>query len=213
MSGQHYALRMDVSAAEDEKARLSEWLSANGTGFLVVFEQAANENDHVHVVLYTEKRLDALRKSFKRAFPEKTGNGGYSVKACDDDVDAYMRYMCKGADEHSQPEVWCRQGLEYSVEKVVSAHEAYWVNNAALQQNKRKRVKTNTIVEELEQHCKRKGVTKGDRVAVAREYIRIYRDARKGINTFHAKAVINTVCILLDDTGRLEEELAQFIAA
>lgn len=212
MSGQHYALRMDVSESEAEKPRLSDWLSANGTAFLVVFEQAPNENDHIHAVFYSDKKLDALRKSFKRAFTEKAGNGGYSLKKCDDDVEAYMRYMCKGPDADTQPEVWCRQGLEYAPEKVVSAHEAYWVNAEALRSNKRKRAKLGTIVEELEALCKHKGVTKGDKVGIAREYIRFYRDARKGINVFHARSVVNTVALLLDDTGKFEEELANQIA-
>lgn len=212
MAGLHYALRMDVSASEEEKPRLSTWLSANASGFLVVFEQAPNENDHIHAVLYSDKKLDALRKSFKRAFPEKAGNGGYSMKKCDDDVEAYMRYMCKGAGVDAPPEVWARQGLEYDDQKVEAAHEAYWVNAEALRSNKRKRAKIGTIVEELEALCKQKGVRKDDKVGIAREYIRFYRDARKGINVFQARAVVNTVALLLDDTGKFEEELANQIA-
>lgn len=208
----HFALRMDVSATEEEKPRLSAWLSSTSSAFLVVFEQAPNENDHVHAVLYSDKKLQALRVSFKRAFPEKTGNGSYSLKSCDDDVDAYMRYMCKGADVDTQPEVWSRQGLEYSVEKVVAGHEMYWVNNASLRANKKAKVKTTAIIDTLEELCKAKGIRKDDKRGIALEYIRIYRDARKGINIFHARSVVNTVACLLDDTGKVEEQLADQIA-
>lgn len=210
MAGQHYALRLDVS--QEDKEPISTWLSSNGTAFLAVYEEGENENPHVHVVLYSDKRIDSLRKSFVRAFPGKTGNGGYSLKKCDDDVDAYMRYMCKGIDPELGPTVWCHQGLEYTAEKVSDAHGRYWVNHEALVNNKRKRVKTATIVEELELLCKRKGVKKNDKEAIALEYIRLYRDARKPINIFHARGVVNTVACLLDDSGEAEKALAASIA-
>lgn len=210
MSGLHYALRLDVDQLD--KPTLSEWLSANGTGFLVCYEEAAGENPHVHVVLYTDKKMDALRKSFTRGFPTKTGNGGYSLKKCDDDVDAYMRYLCKGTSPDIGPCVWTAQGLDFTPEKVADAHARYWVNNAALVQNKVKRVKCATIVEELELLCKRKGVRKGDKEAIALEYIKLYRDGRKGINIFHARSVVNTVACLLDDSGDTERILAAQIA-
>lgn len=209
-SDQHYAVRVDVSDADRDN--LSRWCSANGSAFLCVYEEAADENPHVHIVLFSNKNIRAIRESFRRTFPDKTGNGAYSIKVCDDDTDAYMRYMCKGKSKDDQPEVWFRQGLEYSVGAVVDAHERYWVNNEALAQNRRVRQRTGNIVEELERICKSKGVSKSDRTAIAKEYIRLYRDARKGINVFQARAVVNTVQLLLDDNGDQEEVLAGQIA-
>lgn len=206
----HYAIRVDVTDADRDA--LSRWCSANGSAFLCVYEEAADENPHVHIVLFSSKTIRAIRESFRRTFTEKTGNGAYSIKVCDDDTDAYMRYMCKGKSADDQPEVWFRQGLEYSVGAVVDAHERYWVNNDALTRNRRARQRTGNIVEELERVCKAKGVTKNDKVAIAREYIRMYRDARKGINVYQARAVVNTVVCLLDDNGEAEEFLAAQIA-
>jgi len=210
MVSAHYALRMDY--VDLDRTPLSTWLSANATGFLCVYETADGENPHIHAVFHSGLKLSGLRSSFKKAFVDKVGNGAYSLKVCDDDVEAYMRYMCKGASVEEEPTVIVQQGLDYTPEKVKAAWEMYWVNNAAIKANKRKRVKCSTIVEELELACKAKGVKKSDREGIALEYIRMYKDARKGINVFHARSVVNTVAILLDDTGDVAKVLAGQIA-
>lgn len=204
----HYALRMDYEEADRQD--LSAWLSSAGGAFLCVFETASGENPHVHAVIYSEKKLAALRKSFQRSFPGKNGNGAYSLKICDDDVDAYMRYMCKGASRDDPPVVLFQQGLDYTPELVEAAHGRYWVNADAIKANKRKRVVCSTIVEELEKLCKDKGVRSRD--AIALEYVRLYKDGRKAINIFHGRGVVNTVAVLLDESGDVAQSLAAQIA-
>lgn len=209
-----YSLRADYK--EGDQALLSAWLSAIATVFLVVYEEHDGENPHVHCVFSSDKNLSAVRVSFKRKFTDKVGNGGYSLKECDENVDAYMRYMCKGDSKDNDPVVLIHQGQDYTEEKVKAAHDAYWVNNAALSENKKKRKaipNCSTVIEKLEFVCKEKGVRKNDKQAIAAEYIKMMKDARKPINVFAAKAVVNTVCVLLDDSGEAAETLASIIAA
>lgn len=212
MPGQAYALRIDWK--DSDKDKLVEWLESNGCGsVLCVYEDHEGENPHVHLIIWSEKKLEALRKSFKRAFPEHVGNKGYSIKVCDDDTDAYMRYMCKGKDKNTLPRVVYRMGLDYTDDNIKRYHEQYWVNNDALMTNKRKRGELKLgLIERIEKICKDEGVRKNDREGIAKIYIRLYRDARKSINTFAARAVVNTVQILLDDTGDCMDELARQIA-
>lgn len=206
-----FALRADVF--EGFKARLIAWLSVVALGWIVAFE-TAGENRHVHLILDSCYDIKKLRNSFTHAFKECVGNKGYSLKLCDDDFDAYIRYICKGDDKDTPPVIWSRQGLGYTDAAIKLAHEMYWVNNDALIANskKRKAVEKENIVEQVEKESKRLGIKAYDRVGVARVYIRLFRDARKGINVFAARAIVNTVCLLLDNGDSSETMLAQKIA-
>lgn len=214
MSVRKYAIRMDVEDTGAWKKRVSEWFSANGNGYIVVFETAGEdgENKHIHAILDSIKSDKQLRNALTRAFPECVGNKGYSLKLCGDDYEAYIRYICKGDSEADPPVVWTKQGLKYTAEDINEAHAKYWVNNAALVENsaKRRKVEKENIVEQVEKLAKGAGLKGHERVEVARLYIKLFRDARKGINVFAAKAVVNTVCCLLE--GSSEDFLASKIA-
>lgn len=209
MSVTRYALRADVD--ESFKRRISDWFSGAGNGYIVVYE-VAGDNKHIHAILDSVKSIKQLRNSFTNAFPECVGNKGYSLKLCDDNYDAYIRYICKGTAADEEPIVWTKQGLKYTAEDILDAHEKYWVNNKALEENAKKRVKVEkeSIVEQVEKLAKKAGYKGYQRVEVAKLYIKLFRDARKGINVFAAKAVVNTVCCLLE--GDAEDYLASKIA-
>lgn len=204
-----YALRLDVG--EETKAKLSSWLSKTCDGWIVAYEEAG-DNKHVHAILSSHKNLKQLRNALTYSFPENAGNKGYSLKVCDDDHDAYIRYICKGESEEEPPVIWSRQGLLYTDDVINEAWKKYWVNNAALVENsaKRRKVEKESIVEQVEKAAKKAGLKGYERVEVAKIYIRLFRDARKGINVFAARAVVNTVCCLLEGSG--EDFLAAKIA-
>lgn len=206
-----YAIRVDC--VPGLQAKLSKWCSEVGTGFICAYEKEG-DNEHVHLILDSVKDVKQLRNSFTKKFPECTGNKGYSLKVCNDDFAAYIRYICKGASVDVGPVIWFHQGLDYGVCAIAEAHEMYWVNNASLQENSRKRAKVegSSIVDQVEAEAKRLGYKGTDRVEVARIYIRLFKDARKGINVFAARAVVNTVCCLLDRGDTAQELLAAKIA-
>jgi len=207
-----FAFRMDW--ADGDYTRLSAWLAAIATCYLVVFESHAGENPHVHAVFDSDKKLSAVRMGFKRKFEDKVGNGSYSLKETDDDIDAYMRYMCKGNSREDMPDIKIRQGILYTDENIKDWHDKYWVNNDSIKENrlKRKAVRSGeTAVDAVERICKDTGVRKSDREGIAKVYIKLCRDSRKPINTFAAKAIVNTVALLLDDTDENLEQLARII--
>lgn len=208
-----FALRCDYSRDAD-KQRLSDWLSANADSFLVCYEEVADENPHVHAVLFSGKTLDALRKSFKRVFEEKRGNAAYSLKPCSGDVDSYVAYICKGTEEDG-PVVECAQGLEFSGERVKEAWERYWDVNARLHAAAKERsaAKGANMVEVVEKLCREQGVRAYDRKGIARVYIREMKKCRKAINIFAARAVVNGVCVALDEEdGGATEDIVTSIA-
>lgn len=207
-----YALRVDVKSPDDLQT-LSSWLSGVATVFFVVREDHGN-NEHFHVYLESETRLSSLRQSFKRKFPDHVGNDGYSMKECDGEIEQYHNYMCKGESEHGFPDVCLRHGMAYTDEWVEERHAAYWVKNQELARASEARKKLadyGNVVEKLELEAKRKGYTGRDREELAKLYIRMYAGAKKPINVFHAKGVINTVAVLLDECN--VDVLASEIAA
>lgn len=210
MDSRAFALRMDI-LKEDDGSTLNAWLSNNASAFFVVKEFGdAKENPHYHAVLYASAKTASLRQSFRRAFPAHKGNGSYSLKECDEDTDGYGRYICKGADRDSLPDIVCRQGIDYTDGWVRAMHDQYWVNNDALLANRKRRAMN--MVERLESICKDKRIRWSDRTEIAKQYVILQKEARKPVNTFAARATVNTVACLLDDSSEAVEQLAIEIA-
>lgn len=207
-----YALRVDVR--EGFKAKFLAWLPTIAIAWICVYEADSIENRHVHLILDSEKDIKKVRNSFTKKFPDCSGNKGYSLKLCNDDFDAYIRYICKGTSVDEPPVLWGFQGLDYTKEVIADAHRMYWVNNESLKANakKRARVEKESIIDQVEKESKKLGLKEYQREDVARVYIRLFRDARKGINVFAARAVVNTVCLLLEGGDKSETTLAQEIA-
>jgi len=205
-----YALRADV-LGESFQADIVQWIRQFDS-YMLVFETAKDENPHVHAVIHTQLKIKQLRNSFTYKFKEHTGNKAYSLKQCDDEFDAYIRYICKGTSKDDEPVVWAKCGLLYDDETIREAHGMYWVNNAALVKNRgaATRVEKMKPVELVEKECKELGLKGFDREGIAKVYIRLWRDARKPINVYAARAVINTVSQLLD--GGSDDDLARKIA-
>ena len=198
-----YALRVD------EGPDVSGWLSRYAATFIAARESHEGENPHIHVLFRSTQSMSALRKACQRSFPG--GNGSYSLKKCTDDVAGYERYICKGDSESTLPEIICKQGIEYTEDWVKDQHAAYWVNNAAIHANRqaRKRIKSATAVEKLEEICKNLGVKWNDRVRIGEEYLKLLVGARKAINIFQVRAVINCVSCALCPDGQAINLLAE----
>lgn len=212
MATKRFALRADVR--DGFRPQLDAFLAKVADGFIVAHETADGENPHVHAIFTSKKTLKNCRNAFARLCPNHTGNAAYSLKCCDDNFEAYIRYICKGADRNTPPEIWTYQGLDYSEASIAAAHLAYYVNQDAVKENakKRRKVEGANIVEQIEQLCKEKGLRGHQREKIAEVYLDLFRDARKGINVFAAKATVNTVCLLLEGCDGERRSLAYKIA-
>jgi hypothetical protein len=113
-----YALRLDVH--DETRDKLSSWLSTVANGWICAYEEAG-DNKHVHLILDSGKTIKQLRNAISHKFPENAGNKGYSLKVCDDDYAAYIRYICKGSSKTEPPVIWSRQGLLYGDQAVQDA--------------------------------------------------------------------------------------------
>jgi len=198
---------------ESFRSEIAEWMR-KWDAYLVVFEEADGENPHVHAIIHTVQTIKQVRNAFTYKFKSHSGNACYSIKKCDDDFEAYIRYMCKGANKDTEPVVIAKCGLKYDDQVIKDGHAQYWVNNAALVINRKKEAKMEKLkpVELVEKESKRLGLKGHDREGIAKVYIRLWRDARKPINLYAARAVVNTVSVLLDGHTGAEEDLARKIS-
>jgi len=205
------ALRLDVK--DRTRECLDKFLTKFCDAWIVAFETTDDGNDHVHAILHSSQDIKKVRNGLIY-YCKCSGNGSYSLKHCTDDPSDYIRYICKGPSVNEKPLIWTYQGLDYSQAVIDEAHAKYWVTNAALKENgeKRRRLNTATTVEALEKLCKEKGYKGFDRVSVAKEYISMYVAARKPINVFAARAVVNTVCCVLDLGDQARDLLASVVA-
>lgn len=206
------AIRVDIK--DGTKDLLARWLPKVAEGFLVCYEEAG-ENKHVHGILECgTRKITAIRQCFRRDFEGYSGNGSYSIKVCDDNWRAFIRYICKGLSKDVPPVIWFKQGLDYTDEAIRRAHEDFYVSQRAVVESaeRRSRIKKENLVEEIEKECKKRCIKGYDRVEIAKIYLNMFRDARKGVNLFAAKAVVNTVSMLLDGGDDAREGLARSIA-
>lgn len=204
-----YSLRVDD--ADGVRQALLGYLGRLGGAYFVVYEESG-ENKHYHCYFESESKISAVRKAVQRI--GQVGNGGYSLKLCDANFDRYLQYMCKGADELGLPDVVGKHGLLFTDEWVQDKHDRYWVDNVQIRENrlKRKRIKSATVVEQLEEVCKHKAVAWSNRQLIAEEYINMQIDARKSISVHAARAIVNTVQCLLCPDDQAVKQLSEDIA-
>jgi len=185
---QKYAIRFD-SAGQDVK----DWLKSQGGHFAT--QEGGSENPHVHVLLYSEKSLAALRKDIQRKFGN-LGNGGYSITLVRD-VSAYEQYICKGEAVEKLPDVFSYDGM-YDEEWIRSKHDAYYeVSRAA----KRK----TTVLEEVEQTLRNEHVDWSDRFKICKVYIKELTKRKRCISNYAVKSAVNLLqCTLCPDESAVD---------
>lgn len=196
------ALRLDI-LHDDNVQQLVSLCDSLGGSYWIVREGGAT-NPHLHVHLTTKTKLNAVRQAFKRRFPDHSGNGHYSIKQCDSDVEGYDRYLAKGEAEGDDPIIIARHGVEYTLDNIKQWHASYWAVNQELMKKRRKKL-NGSVTDQLLQVCLDKGIK--SRGGIGLQYLQLMKEANKAINTFAGKAAINTVWLHLDDSDEARDVL------
>lgn len=204
------AVRFDLTD-EFTDVHARQWMAANCESYYMVRE-GGNVNPHVHGYGVCSKVLASLRQSARRAVGAG-GNRAYSLKICDPDVAGYHRYLCKGSNRDTLPQIVCRQGIAFTDEWFKNQHDSYWINNAEVVANrhKRKGITSATFAEKLEERCKEAGITSDKPETIAEECINMHIEVKKPINVHYCKSVCNIVRCLLDPSGHYKKRLALII--
>lgn len=191
-----YALRIDGELT----AVLDNLKKQDAAGFGV--REVADNNEHWHFYIRTNKKLQAFRTALLRDVPGLRGNGSYSIAQCRDE-EAYERYCCKGENEETLPEVVWSYGFDAGAERVRALHDAYWDAHGPAQARKRKLPVADTVLD----ICKRTAIKWDDRRAIVRLYIKELVSRNKPVNTFAIKAAVNVIQVHICPNDDALEEL------
>lgn len=194
-------LRTDHSY--DQVVLLLQSIGASGFG---VREVAGKDNVHWHWLLHVKyKNEPSFRQALLKAVPTLKGNKAYSMSPVKDQ-DKYERYMCKGNSRDEGSEVcWCH-GLEYTSEWIQARHDAYWeVHDELVGSSKQ----SESMLDYVCRVGGERNVQWIDRQELARIYCEEVKRRRKPLNLFAAKAVVNSVQLLLGGKEALEEFSSQ----
>ena len=193
---QNVAIRVDTA----DSSQLVQFLAADGGAYLAV-KELEGTNPHIHVILHSSRKLPAIRTALKRAMPQLSGNGSYSVSQVRD-LAKYQRYCMKGVSREIQAEVVAAFGLMYSDPSwQEEMHDAYW-DEADQITRKRKR---EPVMDSVYQQCTAAAVQWHQRDSIARIYIKELISRDKPINLFALKSQINLIqCKLCPDDSALE---------
>lgn len=209
-----YCLRLDELNG-DVRGGMLRFFAGMCCAYFAVRETVAGDNPHYHCLVDSEHDTKKLRNSFRTHLPSLVGNRNYSIKLADESqVDAYLRYLCKGESADLPPDVVVRQGLEFTTENVSLWHEAFWVNRAEIDQarQKRKKLTSASVADKLYEICVHHGIRYSQREEIARQYLRMCKAANKPISIYYAKSVINIVVLKLDHENEgAENELVQYL--
>lgn len=180
------------------------------SGFAVRETTEDGNNEHWHWFIEGDKyrNVNNFRTHLTKNVPALKGNGGYSAKLCDADVEKYWRYMCKGSAEGQGAEIAWKHGLLWTDERLEELHQAYWAN--APQAKKRK---LPPIADAVLDRCKRKAIAWNDRRTIFQEYIMELYARDKPINLFMVKSNVNLLQIKLSpDVDTAVQELLNQVA-
>lgn len=129
-------LSVRIDKCFDDVVSFVENKGASGWCVRETGDDGTNEHWHWYIEVTGFKNVQAFRVALTRAVPDLKGNGSYSVKECDDQVERYWQYMAKGeADGEGVIPVW-RHGLLWTDEYIDELHAKYWAENHVFKKQK-----------------------------------------------------------------------------
>lgn len=107
--------------------------------FLVIEYGKDNTNPHIQGIVEpvhtnSEKiksRIDTFRRKVKAAHSDIVGNKRMSIKQCNDDIDNYIRYLCKGTKD--KPPIIANNSWKVDTDK---QYTKYWDINKTIKSRK-----------------------------------------------------------------------------
>lgn len=197
-------IAMRIDKCYDE---VLSFVEERGMSGWCVREVAGADNEHWHWYLETDgfKNLQAMRVALTRKVPDLKGNGAYSIKSCDENVERYWQYMAKGeANGEGVLPCW-RHGLLWTDEKLEELHAAYWSENQV-----RKRQKLRPIDEVVLEKAKEAGVAWDRPYELQKIYIKELFARLKPINMYSVRSHCNLIALqLAPDVSEAVDKLVE----
>lgn len=131
----YFHLRMDHRNDGDLQKYIDFIRRLPGKDKLIVLEiSKQSKKPHTHTIFFDERSENRLRTMWKEKFSDYKGKEDkeYQFKSIpDDELFGAEKYVCKGKDEMTQPDVLLQTG-KYSIEYVIEKHKQWWEVNKQL---------------------------------------------------------------------------------
>lgn len=157
---------------EDDRPSLADVVQVLPPDLFLVKEVGAQGRPHFQGLIYTEPSKEVLKK-LRNDITRKlklTGNRAYSVAEAHD-PEGFIRYLCKGADVHTQPDVLVNsKGVD-----VAAGHAEYWAKNAKLKSENPKGYKRKSVWLSLQEVAD----PKDSAIDIGLKALKLYHEAGK----------------------------------
>lgn len=196
-----YALRYTL-INKDTDANVLKWINEKSPGHLVVRHEPDEDvnSDHWHALIWSDKKIDALRKDWSKANPEVRGNQAYSLtpitkKSDEDPIQAYERYMCHGKELGDPVNVVSAFGTKYTEEWFKEQNRLFYEKRKEFKKKEKKISETKNLVNDLLKECEAAGIA--DRQDIVMKLVQMYKKERRPMNTYYMRQVSTAVWSIL----------------
>lgn len=211
-------LHLRITLGKEECTKIAEWVKQQTMQLLSVYEVA--ERGHSHNMFHYTKTFSTFRQKLLLAFPQLKGNRNeFYALAQKDDQEAQERYLCKGEDRDTLPEVLCRTH-QYTDALIELRHQQYWEENDKLKKNsgtvKEQRTKSKTfvqlVIEDLpKSHGCRWDYTRGDdKRFIFDEVMKKLGQHGKVMDSIVVRRIINGIWNIIDHE-RFKEKMFSLV--
>lgn len=211
-------IHLRITLDKEQCSKIAQWVRQHTMQLLSVYEVA--EKGHSHNVFIYTKTLSTFRQILLKEFPYLKGkrNEFYAISQ-KDDIEAQERYICKGKDKDTLPEVVCRTH-QYTDALIALRHQQYWEENDKLKKNsgtvKEQKTKSKTfvqiVVEDLPiHHNNRWDYTRGDdKRFIFDEVMKKLGQHGKVMDSIVVRRIINGVWNIIDHE-RFKEKMFSLV--
>lgn len=183
-----FLLRID--AERDKESKIVEWVKCQGS--CIGCYELVGDNSHYHFWILSKKQIASIRANFKYNFPEVKGNGSYSIKS----ADGNLNYICKGNKRGEEPIIVVNTMMIPPCD-IAKAHQSYWDDLEKFETKKKKNDKKvpESNFQKALQYCKEHGIhSTSDGWSIVTVLIDYYRENVKcEPNDFQLKLMAKSV--------------------
>lgn len=193
-----FFLSLDISG--NLQQRLVEFINSQNPEYILALPHSGehNDNPHIHAIFSSDTKLDAMRKRFKKAFPDVKGSGAYSLRLWDGRLKGAGSYLF-----HENTEPIINKGFKDDALKYMKE----WNDHIQISKQAKKDgvdddnaikkgAKTHwEIIEEIRATCKKDNVINDDFQSYGMGTYEVFRDKHevwavmiRALEKYHVKA-------------------------
>lgn len=206
-----YALRVTLSNDAIDSTVLA-WIKAESPSHLVIKHSKDKDvtSDHWHALLWSPRKLQALRHALKKANPDIVNNGMYSLKECKPGEEGtYERYMCHADVDGGRVHIVSANGLKYTQAWAQEQNHLYYSVQREFVVAKKTGKDASSFHERFIVECEAQGLMDLRRIIAL--YCEMCLESKRPMNEYHMQASVNCRIFVIDRSTQVERYSRYFV--